>query len=82
MKMICTKKSDSCWSYSGSDSGSEAEVEVDNEPLALEGAVVVVTLGGGEEGAARGLVGKRKREDELTQQPARHSLWEPGSLEA
>ena len=29
--------SDPCWSYSGSDSGNEAELEVDNEPLALEG---------------------------------------------
>ena len=58
--------SDSCWSYSGNDSGSEAELEVDSEPLVLEGAVVVVTLGGGEEGAVRWLAGKRKREDELT----------------
>ena len=63
--------SDSCWSYSGSDSDSEAEL---SEPLALEGAVVVVTLEGGVEGAARGLAGKRKREDELTHQPVRHSL--------
>ena len=39
-------ESDSCWSYSGSDPGSEAELEVDSEPLALEDAVVVVTLGG------------------------------------
>ena len=64
--------SDSCWSYSGSDSGSEAGLEVGIEPLALEGAVVVITLGGEVEGAARGLASKRKREDELTQQPARH----------
>ena len=35
--------SDSCWSYSGSDSDSEAELEVGSEPLALEGVVVVVT---------------------------------------
>ena len=74
--------SDSCWSCSDSDSDSVAELEVDSEPLALEGAVVVVTLGGEVEGAARGLAGKRKREDELTQQPARHSLWEQDSLEA
>ena len=74
--------SDSCRSCSDSDSGSVAELEVGNEPPALEGAVVVVTLGGGVEGAARGLAGKRKREDELTQQPARHSLWEQDSLEA
>ena len=39
--------SGSCWGYSGSDSDSEAESEVGSEPLALEGAVVVVTLGGG-----------------------------------
>ena len=54
------------------------------EPLALEGAVVVVTLGGGKEGTARELVGKRKRkrEDELAHKPVRHSLWEQGSLEA
>jgi hypothetical protein len=66
---------DSCWSYSGSDSDSVAELEVDSEPLALEGAVVVVTLGGEVEGADRGLTGKRKREDELAHQPVRHSLW-------
>ena len=70
------------WSCSDSDSGSVSELEVGNEPPALEGAVVVVTLEGGVEGAARGLAGKRKREDELTQQPARHSLWEQDSLEA
>ena len=74
--------SDSCWGYSGSDSGSEAELEVDSEPHALEGVVVVVTLEGGGEVAARGLAGKRKREDALTQQPVRHVLWEHGSLEA
>ena len=39
--------SDSCWSYSGSDSDSEAELEVGSGPLALGGAVVVATLGGG-----------------------------------
>ena len=44
--------------------------------------MVVVTLGGGEEGAARVLAGKRKREDELAYKPWRHSLWEQGSLEA
>ena len=40
-----------------------------NGPPALEGAVVVVTLGGGVEGAARGLASKRKREGELTHTP-------------
>ena len=74
--------SDSCWSDAGSDSDSEAELEVGSRPPALAGAVVVATLGRGVEGAARGLAGKRKREDELTQQPTRHSLWEQGSLEA
>ena len=68
--------SGSCWSCSDSDSGSVAELEVGNGPPALEGAVMVVTLGGEAEGAARGLASKRKREDALTQQPARHSLWE------
>ena len=58
--------SDSCWSCSGSDSGSVAELEVGSEPLALEGAVA----------------GKRKREDDLIQEPVRHSLWQQGSLEA
>ena len=76
--------SDSCWSwsYSGGDSGSEAELEVNIEPLALEGAVVVATQGGEEGGAARELAGKRKRGDELAHQPVRHSLWEQDSLEA
>jgi hypothetical protein len=74
--------SDSCWSYSDSDSGSEAGLEVGTAPLALEGAVVVVTQGGEEEGAAGELAGKRKRGDELAHQPVRHSLWEQGSLEA
>ena len=37
--------SDSCWSYLGSDSSSETELEVDSVPLVLEGAVVVVTRG-------------------------------------
>ena len=32
--------------------------------------------------ADRGLASKRKRVDELPQQPARHSLWEQDSLEA
>ena len=44
--------------------------------------MVVATLGGEEEGAARELTGKRKRGDELAHQPVRHSLWEQGSLEA
>ena len=74
--------SDSCWSYSGSDSGSETGLEVSTEPLALEGAVVVVTQGGEEEGAARGLAGKMKRGDELAHQPVRHSPWEQCPLEA
>ena len=34
-----------------------------------------------EQAGAR-LASKRKREDELTQQAARHSLWEQGSLQA
>ena len=34
------------------------------------------------EGTDRGLASKRKRVDELPQQPARHSLWEQDSLEA
>ena len=40
---------DSCWRYSGSDSGSEAELEVGSAPLALEGDVAEV-VPGGEEG--------------------------------
>ena len=74
--------SDSCWSYSGSDSGSVAGLEVGIGLLVLEGAVVEVIQGGEEEGAARELAGKRKRGDELAHQPVRHSLWEQGSLEA
>ena len=34
------------------------------------------------EGSGRRLAGKRKRGDELTQRPVRHSLWEQDSLEA
>ena len=52
------------------------------EPHALESEVVVVSMGGVVEGANRGLSSKRKRVDELSQQPARHSLWEQDSLEA
>ena len=52
------------------------------EPIALEGAVVVVTQGREEGGAGRELAGKRKRGDELAQQPVMHSLWEQDSLEA
>jgi len=73
------------WSMPGSrgdPGGAELELEVGREPPALEDAVVVATLGGEVEGASRRLAGKRKREDELTQQPARHSLWEQDSLEA
>ena len=33
-------------------------------------------------GTARELIGKRKRKNELAQQPVRHLLWEQGSLEA
>ena len=73
--------SDSCWSNTGSDSDS-TEIEVDIEPIALEGAVVAVIQGGEEEIAAVELAGKRKRKNELAQQPMRHSLWEQGSLEA
>ena len=73
---------DSCWSGSDSDPGSEAVLEACIEPLALEGAVVVVLQGGEGEGAAGELAGKRRREDELAHQPVRHSLWEQDSLEA
>ena len=75
-------ESDSCWSNSGSDSDSTAELEVGSEPPTLEGAVVVTAQGGGVEGAASGLASKRKREEELACQPVRHSLWEQDSLEA
>jgi hypothetical protein len=44
--------------------------------------VVAVIQGGEEEGAAGELDGKRKRKNELAQQPVRHSLWEQDSLEA
>ena len=37
---------DSCWRYSDSESGSEAELKVGIEPLALEGAVVMAVRGG------------------------------------
>ena len=74
--------SDSCWSGACSDSDSATEIEVSTEPIALEGAVVAVLQGGEGEGAAGERAGKRKREDELTQQPVRHSLWEQDSLEA
>ena len=37
---------DSCWSNTGCDSDSAAEIEVDIEPLALEGDVVAVIQGG------------------------------------
>ena len=43
---------------------------------------MVVPTGGVVEGADRGLAAKRKRADKLSQQPARHSLWEQESLEA
>ena len=36
--------------------------------------------GGGEEGAAGELAGKRKRGGELAHQPVRHSLWEHARL--
>ena len=74
--------SDSCWSDTGSDSDSAAEIEVDIEPIALEGAVVAVIQGGEGESAAVEQAGKRKRRHELAQQPVRHSLWEQDSLEA
>ena len=66
--------SDLHWRNTGSDSDSTAEVEVDIEPIALEGAVVAVIQGGEEESAAVEQAGKRKRRKELTQQPVRHSL--------
>ena len=62
--------------------GAELGLEVGREPPTLEDTVVVATPGGEVERASRRLASKRKREDELTQQPARHSLWEQGSLEA
>ena len=46
--------SDLCWSYSGSDSDSEAGLEVGSEPLALEGAVAVAAQGGELKEGARG----------------------------
>jgi hypothetical protein len=54
-------ESDSCWSNSGSDSDSTTELEVGSEPPTLEGAVALTTHGGGVEGAASGLGGKRER---------------------
>ena len=74
--------SDSCWSGAYSDSDSAAELEVNTEPIALEGAVVAVIQGGEGEGAAGEQAGKRKRRHKLAQQPVRHSLWEQDSLEA
>ena len=55
-----------------------------SEPIALEGAVVSVIHRGEEESAAVELAGKRKRKrkNELAQQPVRHSLWEQDSPEA
>ena len=53
--------SDSCWSGAYSDSDSAAELEVNTEPIALEGAVVVVIQGGEGEGATGEQAGKRKR---------------------
>ena len=64
------------------DSDSDSEIEVDIEPLVLEGAVVAVIQGGQEGGTVGRLASKRKRKNELAQQPVRHSLWEQGSLEA
>jgi hypothetical protein len=52
------------------------------ESHALEDVVGVVSMGGVVEGANRGLASKRKRVDELSQQPVRHSPWEQDSLEA
>ena len=46
--------SDSCWSCSGSGSGSEAVPEVDIGPPTLEGAVVVAAQGRELEGGAQG----------------------------
>ena len=67
--------SDSCWSHLGSDSDSEAVLEVDIESLLVGGA--------GEGTSQRGEVeGAGGKGDEPAQQPVRHSLWEQGSLEA
>ena len=46
--------SDSCWSCSDSDSGSEAELEVDSEPPGLEGAAVMIVQEGELVGAGQG----------------------------
>ena len=66
--------SDSCWSDAGSDSDSEAELEVGSRPPALEGAVVVaaqegelVELGLGPlqlDGKAPAVLGKRVQREE------------------
>ena len=61
--------------------GAELGLEVEREPSAPEDTVVVATPGGEVERASWRLASKRKREDELTQQPTRHSLWEQGSPE-
>ena len=74
--------SDSCWSNASNDSNSAAEIEVDIEPNAPEGDVMAVIQRGEEESAAVEQACKRKRRNELAQQPVRHSPWEHDSLEA
>ena len=57
-------------------------MEVNTEPIALEGAAVAVIQGGEGKGAAGEQTGKRKRRHKLAQQPVRQSLWEQDLLEA
>ena len=73
--------SGSCWSNTGSDPDS-AEIEVDIEPIPLEGVVVAAIQDGEEECAAVGLAGKREGNGELAQQPVGHPLWGQGSMRA
>ena len=74
--------SDSCWSDAYSDSDSAAELEVNTDPIEVEGVVVAAIQGVEGEGAPGEQTGKRKRRHKLAQQPVRHSLWEQDSLEA
>ena len=74
--------SDSCWGYSGSDSGSEAGLEVGTESQPRGGAVEEAPQGGEVEGATGEQTGRRKKGDEPAHQPVRHSLWEQSSLKA
>ena len=53
--------SDSCWSYSGSDSGNETVLELDTGSPALKGAVVVAAQGGELVGEGQGPLQPRGR---------------------